>query len=71
MVRHRPNQAWTRAPLRKVIESGRNDLDIPVERLDCGHIVPTRVDTLGPTHATRRRCQVCRKEREDGERDGS
>jgi hypothetical protein len=62
MVKHRPNQAWTRAPLRKVVEFGVNDLGFPVERLACGHVVRARHDTLGPTNAERRRCHVCRAE---------
>lgn len=29
------------------------------ERLECGHLVPTRRDIYGPTNAEHRRCRKC------------
>lgn len=47
------------APLRKIVDRGRNEHGSPTETLECGHIVHERQDHIGPTNANRRRCMQC------------
>lgn len=49
-------------PLRRIVDTFRNQHGSEVERLECGHEIHVRQDHYGPTNAIRRRCKQCAKE---------
>ncbi len=49
------------APLRKIVDRGRNAAGTNTEMLSCGHVIHERHDHMGATNAERRRCKECLK----------
>lgn len=46
-------------PLQKIVGQRRNEHGVVLDVLECGHEQHERQDIIGPTNATRRRCQKC------------
>jgi hypothetical protein len=58
--RHASTQLSVNPPLRKIISSFIDNLDVDYELLECGHTIRSPLDRNGyATSAMRRRCRLC------------